>query len=369
MLVVIGTELDHAPRFWAKSDEWYVQEAKSIMVSYADFYKSRRKRKLAMDKGIREYLGVQSNMSVYLDNGSFAFWRKGLERPIEEYVEFVSIVRPDWYPVPADYIPHPQLSRREQKLLFHKTMKMNLKYADKGFVPVMHAGDWLEEYLQAFERHGLLSCDQVALGGLVPRLLSSKGSKSRREVVDAIRKVRDLFKGKLHVFGIGGLGTLHLASALKVDSIDSVGWRNRAARGLILLPGRGERSVVSLGNWRGVEVSEDEKLMIEQCQCPACRRFGLSGLQEWNSRGNKEGRGNGTSGFNKRAIHNLWTLLREAREVDERFERGEYGHWYRQHVSGNILIKLIEYSLNHTGNPIGEREQNEREQSQPIQSV
>ena len=347
MLVVIGTQLDHAPKFWDKSSEWYLPEAKAIMISFADFYKSKCKQKAAMDKGLKEYLGVQSDMLVYLDNGSFAFWRQGQKRPVEEYVQFVKETRPDWYPIPTDFIPHPQLSRAEQELLFEKTMQMNIEYGPRGYVPVIHAGDWLEDYLEALDRNRVSLSGGVALGGLVPRLLTTKGAASRKKVIDAIKQARDYIPTELHVFGIGGLTTLHLAAALGVDSIDSSGWRNRAARGLILLPGRGERSVVPLGNWRGVEVSDDEIQMLELCGCPACRKYGLTGLKAYNTRGNKEGRGDGTSGFNRRAIHNLWTLLHEAAEVDARLAKGEYGTWYREHMTGTIVLRLIEYALNH----------------------
>lgn len=347
MLVIVGTQLDHAPKFWDRSSEWYLPQVKAMMVSYADFHRSRAKRKQAMDKGLREYLGVQPDMLVCLDNGSFAFWRHGLERPVEEYVQFVQEARPDWYPIPTDFIPHPQLSYIEQRMLFEQTMQMNLDYGPKGYIPVIHAGDWLEEYLEALEKNSVPLSGGVALGGLVPRLLTSKGSVSRKRVIDAIKRTRDSIRTELHVFGIGGLTTLHLAATLGVDSIDSSGWRNRAARGLILLPGRGERSVVPLGNWRGVEVSKEEIQMLESCTCPACQKYGLAGLKAYNSRGNKERRGDGTSGFNSRAIHNLCILLSEAAEIDDKLTKGEYRTWYTEHVAGTIVLRLIEYALNH----------------------
>jgi len=346
VLVVVGTELDGVPRFWDKSNEWYLSQAKAMMVSYAHFHRSSSKKKAAMQRGIHAYLGVSPDMSVYLDNGSFAFWRKGIEPPIYDYTEFVTEAKPDWYPIPADYIPHPQLSKDEQRHLFSKTMEVNLAYASQGFVPIMHAGDWLEGYLEAFERNGLSRCKEIGLGGLVPRLLMSRGSTSRERVIDAIRQVRERFDGHLHIFGIGGLGTLHLAASLAVDSIDSSGWRNRAARGLILLPGRGERSVIPLSSWRGVEVSQEEIQMLEVCPCPACQRYGLIGLRSCNARSNKEGRGIGISGFKIRAIHNLWTLLREAEEVESKMQSKEYNMWYRNHVKSTILLRLIEYALN-----------------------
>lgn len=326
-------------------------EAKAIMVSYADFHGSRNKRREAMDQGIHGYLGVSEDVLVYLDNGSFAFCRKGTERPVDEYTEFVSKAKPDWYPVPTDFIPHPQLSNSEQRMLFEQTMRMNLDYGPQGYIPVIHAGDWLEWYLRAFERNRMSLAGGIALGGLVPRLLTTKGSVSRKGVVDAIKRTRDAIPRELHVFGIGGLTTLHLAATLGIDSIDSSGWRNRAARGLILLPGRGERSVVPLGNWRGVEVSDVELQMLESCTCRACQEYGLAGLRANNRRGNKEGQGNGTSGFNRRAIHNLYTLLREADEVDARIASGEYTTWYRGHVRGDLVLGLIEYALNHHTHP------------------
>lgn len=356
MLVVVGTQLDQTPRFWDKSSEWYLPQVKAMMVSYADFHKSSAKRKAAMEKGIHTYLGVESNVSVYLDNGAFAFWRKGMEPPIDEYVEFVTEARPDWYPIPTDYIPSPHLNGHDQKVLFNKTMQLNLEYASRGFVPVMHVGDWLSEYLTALDKHQLLRCAEIALGGLVPRLLSSKGSASRELAIDAIKEVRSSLGNRLHLFGIGGLGTLHLAACLIVDSIDSSGWRNRAARGLILLPGKGERTVVPLGNWCGKEVSQADIRFLERCECPACQRYGLEGLRTSNDRRNADGRGRGTSGFNRRAIHNLWTILKEAEEVESKLQSGKYEQWYRDHVRSRILLRLIEHALDNSKQTIGKEQ-------------
>lgn len=348
MLLVVGTQLDQAPRFWQKGDEWYLRDVTALMLTYADFHKKPVKRRKAMELGLRDYLGVSSHVRVYLDNGSFAFSRNGEEAPVRQYIEFVHEAKPDWYPIPTDYIPSPRLARDEQRSLFEQTMRMNTEYVGRGFIPVMHAGDWLEEYLVEFDRNGLFDCKDVALGGLVPRLLSGKGSRSRTEVVDAIKRVRGLVATRLHAFGIGGLGTLHLAAALGLDSVDSVGWRNRAARGLILLPGRGERSVVPLGNWRGVEVSREEERTLSLCPCPACQRYGVEGLRARNSKTNKCGRGDGASGFNRRAVHNLWMLLEESREIEARRIIGGYRQWCQRRLADTLLRSLIEYCFDQT---------------------
>jgi hypothetical protein len=303
-----------------------------------------------MQKGLREYLGVHEDVSIYLDNGSFAFWKRGTEPPVQEYIEFVRQAKPDWYPVPADYIPHPKLSVDEQKALFEKTMHMNSSYSKDGYVPVLHAGDWLLDYVEAFATQNVDMSKGIALGALVPRLLTMKGASSRRVVINTIKRVRELYeKVPLHIFGIGGTTTLHLAAVLKVQSVDSSGWRNRAARGLILIPGKGERSIVKLGSWRGVEVSEDDIQFLSHCQCPACRNFGIEGLRDSNPRNGGNRRGFGSKGFANRATHNLWILLQEAKEIEQQMEDDTYKQWYGEHVASLIFRDLITYALNHNG--------------------
>jgi 7-cyano-7-deazaguanine tRNA-ribosyltransferase len=89
-------------------------------------------------------------------------------------------------------------------------------------------------------------------------------------VLDALTHVRQTFANKeVHVFGIGGTATLHLAALLGVDSVDSSGWRNRAARGIVQLPGSGDRMVAELGSWRGRRLSPAEREILQNCPCPA----------------------------------------------------------------------------------------------------
>jgi len=317
------------------------------MVSYAEFHDSPQRRLEAMERGIREYLGVKDTVEVYLDNGAFAFWRNGTESPIEEYVDFVAEAQPDWYPIPADFIPDPKLGSSEQKRLFQKTMEINRKYARNGYVPVVHAGDWLSEYLRKLEVEDIDVSSGLALGGLVPRLLTKAGASSREKVIDAIKEVRDAYREtSLHVFGIGGLTTMHLAAVLNVDSIDSVGWRMRAAHGLIFIPGKGERSIKKLGNWNRTEVSEREMKVLKRCSCPACKRYGLDGLIASKEDNEKEDDNFGAVGFYNRATHNLWTLLKEARDIEKHLDEGDYSEWYKDHVKSPLFRRLIDYALN-----------------------
>jgi tRNA-guanine family transglycosylase len=136
---------------------------------------------------------------------------------------------------------------------------------------------------------------------------------------------------KIHVLGIGGTATLHIAALLKMDSVDSSGWRNRAARGIVQLPGSGDRTVAKLGKWKIRTPSPEEWEKLSQCQCPACKNYGLDGLKL-----------NKIEGFCNRAAHNLWVLLNEAKLVEEHLSKGTYTGWYKEHLNNSTYLPLIE---------------------------
>lgn len=332
MLVVAGLSLKNLkPRVWDPASPDYLPQLGAVMLSYAEIAARPMLRRAMMDKGLRKFLGLPDHIQVYLDNGAFALLRRRQE-PAEDYAEFVRAARPDWWPVPCDYIPAPWMSPDEQRERLHRTMAMNRAYGTDGYVPVIHASALLEEYVAALrEEPGLAAKPAIALGGLVPNLLRARQAPPYDDVLRWLVSVRTAFLGKqIHVFGIGGTATLHLVALLGMDSIDSSAWRARAARGLIQLPGSGERMVAELGNWRGRALSAGERQLLEACQCPACRQAGMNGLRQA-----------GLEGFRLRALHNLWVLLEEAREVTARLSNGSYPAWYETHLDNTIYLPLI----------------------------
>src|SRR5262249_12147636 len=169
--------------------------------------------------------------------------------------------------------------------------------------------------------------------GRVPQLLSRPGAQ-RREAILILRRIRGEFPGHIHAFGIGGIVTLHLAAALGIDSLDSSGWRQRAARGLINLRGRGERQGVKLGSWKGREVTWAEWGERGRCRCPACREAGSAGLR-WK----------GIEGFAARAIHNLAMLLHEADLIRRHLSAGDFARWSPKRIGSNALADLVRVAL------------------------
>jgi 7-cyano-7-deazaguanine tRNA-ribosyltransferase len=334
LLVVAGLSLKNLqPRVWDPNSPFHLPNLRAVMVSYADFHRMPAKKCAAMEQGLRTYLGVPKELKIYLDNGAFYFLTRGGETPVEAYEEFVKQALPDWYPIPRDYIPTPVMTDEEQKSCFDRTMQANLSYEHDGYVPVVHIGRFLDEYVVRIRTNAKLSQKQdIALGGIVPNLLRAPKAVPYQVVLDALVHVRRTFADKeVHVFGIGGTATLHLAALLGVDSVDSSGWRNRAARGIVQLPGSGDRMVAELGSWSGRRPNPQEQEILRSCSCPACERFGLDGLVASH-----------IEGFCNRATHNLWVLLEETRWIRERLESDTYTRQYKDRLNNSIYSRLVD---------------------------
>lgn len=334
MKIVAGLNLNSIePRVWDATSGYHLSGLDAVMVSYAYFYQSPRRCSLAMELGLHSSLSIPESMSIYLDNGAFKFSRAGGEVPREKYKAFVKASKPDWYVIPQDYIPTPHMSYYKQSKCLEKTMAVNQEFSYDGYVPILHVSRRLDTYIRLFnEDENLRKKSIFAIGGIVPNLLRAPKSMSHKKILNSLYKVRETFANqKLHLFGVGGTSTLHVAALLRMDSVDSVGWRVRAARGLIQLPGIGDRSVANLGNWKVREPDEQELKVLKECQCPACQEYGLEGLKK-----------NRTFGFCNRATHNLWTLLEENRMIQEHLKDGTYVDWYKEHLHNSTYRPLID---------------------------
>jgi 7-cyano-7-deazaguanine tRNA-ribosyltransferase len=337
MLIVAGLSLKNLhPRVWDPNSAHFLPSLRAVMVSYGEFHQMPRQMKKAKEFGLREYLGVPDNMDVYLDNGAFYFLRTGDRAERKHYQDFVEKAKPDWYPMAFDVIPTPHMSNLRQRLCFNRTMNANRAYTHDGYVPVIHVSRMLDKYVSAILRNPKLAAkDRIALGAIVPNLLRAPKALSYDTVLENLSRVRSAFSDKtLHIFGIGGTATSHLAALLDIDSVDSSGWRNRAARGIVQLPGSGDRMVASLGKWRGREPSAREWEKFRRCHCPVCRLSGLRGLKA-----------SGLRGFCNRATHNLWVLLDEARWLEKHLRANTYADNYRRRLDNSTYLPLIKKAL------------------------
>ena len=338
MIIVAGLSIKNLePRVWDSTSKYYLPDLRAVMVSYAEFHQLAARRQRAMDVGLHKFLGVPKRVKVYLDNGAFYFLRQKGEAERKKYTDFIKRAKPDWYPIPFDSIPTPQMCDDGQRECFKRTMQYNYWYQHDGYVPVIHISRHLNDYIDRMKANVKLNAKQhIALGGIVPNLLRTPKALAYSDIIETLERVRSEFKGKkLHVFGIGGTSTLHLGALLGMDSVDSSGWRNRAARGIVQMPGSGDRVVSDLGSWRGRIPTEREWSVLEKCPCPACVLNGVDGLKT-----------NGLAGFCNRATHNLHVLLDEADWVDKRLKAGTYKRCYKRRLDNSVYLPIIERLVN-----------------------
>ena len=236
----------------------------------------------------------------------------------------------------ARALPPTMMTRQMQTACRMKTMEINRLYHHDGFVPVAHIGGVLKKYILDFQKEKRIAQKpRFALGGIVPNLLRAPKALPYDDVLNCLFRFRSAFSGKqLHVFGIGGTATVHLAALLNFDSVDSNGWRNRAARGIVQLPGKGDRIAVNLGSWRGRELEKKDIKILKCCQCPACVRYGLGGIRK-----------NGMEGFCHRATHNLWILLQESEWALKKIRQGDYEANYESWLDNSTYLPLIRKAI------------------------
>jgi 7-cyano-7-deazaguanine tRNA-ribosyltransferase len=335
--IVAGLSLKNLePRVWDPTSAFHLPGLSAVMVSYAEFHKMRARREAAMEAGLRAYLDVPEEVAIYLDNGAFYFGSQDQGAPLDEYEEFVEKAKPDWKPIPQDYIPFPSMTPQKRRGCFDKTMRVNLHYQHDGYVPVVHIGNHLMQYMaQVIADDRLSKKPWIALGAIVPNLLRKPKAMPYTDILVGLRHVRETFADKsIHVFGVGGTATLHLTALMGFDSVDSSGWRNRAARGIIQLPGSGERLVADLGSWRGREPSAHEWEILRYCKCPACQKHGVDGL-----------RASKLHGFCCRATHNLWVILGENRWLMKHIAGGTYRRYYKRRLDNSVYRPLIDELL------------------------
>ena len=349
MQVIAGLSLKNLkPRVWDPENPYYLPALRAVMVSYAEFHAMPWLRERAMKMGLRKFLGIPpgSPVRVYLDNGAFYFLGRGGEMPrTRDYMDFVDRAKPFWHPIPREWIPAPNMRKSERDEYHEWTMGANRRWIKEGCVPVAHIGPLLGEYMRKLQKHPHLPREKrIALGGIVPNLLRAPKAMPYPQILEGLFDFREEFRdNRLHVFGIGGTATVHLAALVGLDTADSSGWRNRAARGIVQLPGKGDRIIAAdLGSWRGRAPDRKDREQLKKCgtekpkrdACPVCRRWGWQALKK-----------RGIEGFCNRATHNLWVLLQEAEWVNKKLASGKYADEYRSRLDNSVYLPLVRTAL------------------------
>ncbi|MEM5782714.1 MAG: tRNA-guanine transglycosylase [Candidatus Aenigmatarchaeota archaeon] len=298
---------------------WKYFKIDGLMVNAYEILSKNSTNKAIRKQGVHAYLNF--NGIITIDSGGFLFMKKkNLDIHPQEILELYKQSKPN-FGVVLDYPLNTNLSRKEIRRRQIITLK-NIKYMVENYnrrnpelIPVIHGNTIksVQWYLKKLEE--INDFNIYGIGSLVPSVFTSKGAGGIYNVIEIIAFVKSqLPNKKIHVFGVGSALTMHLMFYAGANSVDSTGWRTKAAFGAIQLPGIGDRYITpNKKHAKYPNLSKEEKKILNQCACPICKKFTLKELIQ---------------SFKYRAIHNSWVFQRELviarkllKENEEEYEK------------------------------------------------
>jgi len=282
--VALGTPLKGRPRPWEHF------KVPALMANVYEIINSKKLRKAIQAKGgLHEFLNYDG--TIFLDSGGFQAMKHGIHIKISKLVEIYKMAGADYY-FSLDY-PSPLARNSKKKILRTISNFEKLRKTIEHIIPIVHPN--IKRALTEYEVYKKYDAEYVAIGGLVPLMLTTRGlSNGRRKTIDLIAEIRKRHIGSLHIMGLGAPTVIPILKSLKCDSTDSAAWRIKAAHGKIMLPNGGERYVSRRGAKFGVvTLTEQEKNFIDKLNCPILKEYGWDLLE---------------TSFEHRALFNAWII-------------------------------------------------------------
>lgn len=296
-------------------EPWLFFKIDGLMMNAYEIMQNNTANMEIREVGIHRY--TKFNGLIAMDSGGFLFMRKRIiDVTPESIMSFYEESKPN-FGVVLDYPLLPGLSRKMIRFRLSKTLENTKRMlasrqtSNPELVPVIHGYNLrsINRYVKKLQKIGEFNI--YGIGSLVPSVFNTKGAGGIYNVVKIISYVRTILPTKvLHVFGVGSTLTMHLMFYAGADSIDSSSWRTKAAFGAIQLPGIGDRYITGKANKKKYRnLSRDEKKLLENCNCPACKENGLEGLKK---------------SFELRALHNAWVHQKEIERIRRLIKKEEY---------------------------------------------
>jgi 7-cyano-7-deazaguanine tRNA-ribosyltransferase len=315
---------------------WRHFKIDGLMVNAYEILQMKVTREKIKDKGIHRYLEFKG--PITMDSGGFLFMKKKiLDIHPQEVLRLYELSKPD-FGVVLDHPLEPNLPQTERKRRQLKSLK-NTRYmidSKRGhnpeLIPVIHghSSQTVAWYIRALNR--ISDFETYGIGSLVPSVFSAKGAGGIYNVLRIVSYVRKkLPDKKIHVFGIGSTLTMHLMFYAGADSVDSSGWRTKAAFGAIQLSGIGDRYITPRKRHKTYpDLSNRERNILTRCKCPVCRKEGLDELKR---------------SFKARALHNSWVFQKEVEKTRELVKKNEYESYLQMILTRSRLSNAFRYAM------------------------
>lgn len=342
----INNKIIQTPALWlghvmgGTPHPWKFLKVNTLIVNAYDILRNKTATESICKNGIHKHLEFDG--TILMDSGGYLF-----QKEEELNVDPLSIIdlyeksKPD-LGVILDHPFNPSEADTVNKKRWEKTLiNTKIMLENKGKVdlmPVVHGYDIKNLRNACNDIKNLINPTMVGIGSLVPLLFRTNGTKRFKNpinfVIDAIGTVREEFPNSLlHAFGVGSSKTMHLMYSLGVDSLDSSGWRLKAAYGIIQLPGVGDRHPLTRNNGRPF-LNEKEKRILEQCECPSCKELSLNDrvcLLDEN--------------FPARAVHNAHVFINEQELMQLEIKDGNSKEFLRNRLNSGVFSKAYKYVI------------------------
>lgn len=351
----LGHQIASEPTLWRFFDVY------GILVNACDILTGNGILRRIEKEGIYNFLGYDG--PILMDSGGFQFQKKEtIDINPLHIIDLYEKSKPDIGVILDHPLDLNSEEKNDRRLLstIQNTEIMLKNNENVVLLPVIH-GYAAEDIYQIIEYIRDIMGDPtlIGVGSLVPLIKALNGRKefimSKESIVERmgpprtkaltgyyiveiVKLIRREFpKSFLHVFGVGGVTTMHLMFSLGVDSIDSVGWRLKAAYGAIQLPGVGDR-FVSPRKRKRTKLSEKDLILLEECECPICRQQKLARKIELLDNANP-------TTFCNRAIHNAWVFQQELKEAWNMIEKNCYFKHVEERLRRSPIKKFFDYAF------------------------
>jgi 7-cyano-7-deazaguanine tRNA-ribosyltransferase len=314
---------------------WKHFKIDGLMVNAYEILQTKEAIKKVRDVGIHQHLGFEG--PILMDSGGFLFMKKkALDVHSQEILQLYEDGKPD-FGVILDHPLEPNLPQAERKRRQLKSLE-NTRYminSKKGhnpeLIPVIHghSSQTVSWYIRALNQ--ISEFETYGIGSLVPSVFNTKGAGGIYNVLKIVSYVRKKLPNKrIHVFGIGSTLTMHLLFNVGADSVDSSGWRTKAAFGAIQLSGIGDRYITPRKRHKPYrDLSTKERRILAECKCPICKKEGLDKLKR---------------SFEARALHNSWVFQREVEKTRELIKQNEYKSYLQGIFTHSTLSNAFKLS-------------------------
>ena len=275
------------------------------------------------------------------------------------------------YGVQLDFPFGPNLSKSQKKKRLIKTLEnleLTLKLTEQNDVdftilPVIHTVsddlDLLKYGLNKIENILGETPKLIGIGSLVPLVKPMKGSKKNgiESFIYALITLRKMLPNSfIHAFGIGGT-MAYLAIFAGIDSYDSNGWIQKAAYGVIQLPGISDRFLKKESHNRPYLITNrkqrnsknliNEIDMFMKCKCAVCQPFYKEKWKEEDWKVKKKAFiGREQIPKKLRAIHNVSLYQSEIILMRQAIKNNRLEHFIRKRLRNSIYYKYLNFIKN-----------------------